>query len=65
MIDLRKIDGDGSFPCPKYGVLIDPEDESEEVYGDPQAIMDKSETKLEAIILRCKKCHTQIKIIGF
>ena len=31
-VDLTKIDGDGSFPCPKCGAVISPEDETEEVY---------------------------------
>ena len=31
-LDLTKIEGNGNFSCPKCGVTISPEDESEEVY---------------------------------
>jgi predicted RNA-binding Zn-ribbon protein involved in translation (DUF1610 family) len=30
-VDLTKIDGDGSFPCPRCGTTISPDDESDEV----------------------------------
>jgi len=63
MIDLRKIDGDGDFPCPKCGTIISPDDESEEVYDDPEPLM--RGTELEAVLLRCKKCGSTIKLVGF
>lgn len=62
-IDLTKIDGDGSFPCPKCGTLINPEDESEEHY---EIIGSKvKDDKLSEMILRCKKCKSEIRLIGF
>ena len=32
-VDLREIDGEGDFPCPKCGILISPDDEGETVYS--------------------------------
>ena len=33
-INLATIEGDGSFPCPKCGMAISPEDETEEQLPD-------------------------------
>ena len=63
IIDLRKLKGDGDFPCPKCGVIISPGDESEEVYGELRAVIKGAQ--LEAILLSCKKCGSRIKLIGF
>ncbi|HDI07430.1 MAG TPA: hypothetical protein ENF76_03590 [Candidatus Bathyarchaeota archaeon] len=63
VIDLTKIDGDGSFPCPKCGVIISPDDETEEVY----VIVDtkvKGE-QLEELVIRCNKCGSKIRLTGF
>ncbi|MEM2917466.1 MAG: hypothetical protein QXN63_03820 [Candidatus Bathyarchaeia archaeon] len=62
-IDLTKIEGDGSFPCPKCGVIISPDDESESVYE----ILD---TKfkgdcLEELVIMCHKCGSKINLVGF
>ena len=53
-IDLTQIDGDGSFPCPKCGTVISPEDETEQVYK----IVD---TK----VVKCGECGSNIKLTGF
>ena len=62
-IDLSKIDGDGSFPCPKCGTVISPEDESEEVYKivDTKVINDE----LVELVIVCDKCKSGIKLTGF
>jgi predicted RNA-binding Zn-ribbon protein involved in translation (DUF1610 family) len=62
-IDLTKLDGDGSFSCPKCGTLISPDDESEETYR-----IVKTEVKgdeLSELVLACKKCKTVMKLTGF
>lgn len=62
-IDLTKIEGDGDFPCPRCGVLISPDDETEEVY----TIVDtkvKGDT-LEELVITCKKCASKIHVVGF
>ena len=62
-IDLTQIDGDGSFPCPKCGTVISPEDESEEVYKivNTKVINDE----LVELTIMCSNCKSNIKLAGF
>ncbi|MBN1244381.1 hypothetical protein JXA31_02165 [Candidatus Bathyarchaeota archaeon] len=62
-IDLTQIDGDGSFPCPKCGTVISPEDETEEVYKivDTKIINDE----LVELVIMCSHCRSNIKLTGF
>jgi hypothetical protein len=62
-IDLTKIDGDGSFPCPKCGTVMSPEDETEEVYKivDTKIINDE----LVELVIVCDACESSIKLTGF
>jgi predicted RNA-binding Zn-ribbon protein involved in translation (DUF1610 family) len=62
-IDLTKIDGDGAFPCPKCGILISPDDETEETYQIVETVVKDDE--LAELILTCNKCGTKIKLTGF
>jgi hypothetical protein len=62
-IDLTQIDGDGSFPCPKCGTVISPEDETEEVYKivDTKVVNDE----LVELVIMCGECSSNIKLTGF
>lgn len=62
-IDLTKIDGDGSFPCPKCGAVISPEDESEEVYKilDTKVVNDE----LVELVIVCNNCGSTTRLTGF
>ena len=62
-IDLTKIDGDGSFPCPKCGTVISPEDESEEIYKIVHTKIINDE--LIELIVICGNCGNNIKLTGF
>jgi len=62
-IDVNKLSEDDAFPCPKCGVIISPDDETKEIYDDPEPLM--RGTELEAVLLRCKKCGSTIKLVGF
>lgn len=62
-IDLRRIEGKGDFKCPKCGVLISPDDETEDVYTILEPVMEKD--SLEKIIIECNRCRSQIHLIGF
>jgi predicted RNA-binding Zn-ribbon protein involved in translation (DUF1610 family) len=62
-IDLTKIEGDGDFPCPKCGVVISPDDESEQVYTIIDTKMRGD--SLEELIVSCNKCGSKIHIVGF
>jgi predicted RNA-binding Zn-ribbon protein involved in translation (DUF1610 family) len=63
LLDLRKIEGDGSFPCPKCGTVISPEDETEELYKivDTKVINDQ----LVELVVMCSSCGSNIKLTGF
>jgi len=62
-VDITQIDGEGDFPCPKCGVVISPDDESETVYK----IIDTKvrNQSLEELILLCNKCGSKIRLVGF
>jgi hypothetical protein len=62
-LDLTKIDGNGDFPCPKCGISISPEDESEDVY----IIVEEKvrDDALEELVIQCNKCGCQIRLTGF
>ena len=62
-IDLITIEGDGSFPCPKCGMSISPEDESETNYQ----IVDTKVVNGELIelVVTCGKCGSTLKLTGF
>ena len=62
-IDLTKIDGDGSFLCPKCKTVISPEDESETVYKivNTKVINDE----LVELVIVCGNCESNIKLTGF
>ncbi|MCD6446441.1 hypothetical protein J7L49_06635 [Candidatus Bathyarchaeota archaeon] len=62
-VDLTKIDGDGSFPCPNCGTIISPDDETEEVYSILETKVKND--KLAELILKCNKCGSKIRLIGF
>jgi predicted RNA-binding Zn-ribbon protein involved in translation (DUF1610 family) len=63
MVDLTKIEGDGAFPCPGCGVTISPDDESDEIYEIVDTVF--KENQLAEIILRCRKCGSTIRLVGF
>jgi predicted RNA-binding Zn-ribbon protein involved in translation (DUF1610 family) len=62
-LDLALLDGEGSFPCPKCGTRISPDDESEEVYQivDTKMVGDE----LEELVISCNTCRTVIRLTGF
>jgi len=62
-VDLTKIQGDGDFPCPNCGVIISPEDETEDVY---RILGTKVRGQaLEELVIQCNKCASRIRLIGF
>lgn len=62
-LDLTKIEGNGDFPCPNCGVIISPEDESEDVYTILEEKL-KGEV-LEELMIQCNKCSSRIRLTGF
>jgi len=62
-INLAIIEGDGSFSCPKCGMEISPDDETEENYKIVETkIIDNELTEL---VISCGKCGSTMKLTGF
>jgi len=62
-VNLTKIQGDGDFPCPNCGVIISPEDETEDVYRILETKV-KGQA-LEELVIQCNKCGSKIRLVGF
>ena len=62
-VDLANIDGKGAFPCPQCGVIISPDDCTEDAYSIQGTKVNKR--GLEEVVIRCNKCRSQIHLIGF
>lgn len=62
-VDLKELQGEGDFPCPCCGVVISPEDETEDVY----VILDTkvSGDELEELVIQCNHCKSKIRLVGF
>ncbi|KON32579.1 MAG: hypothetical protein AC479_07290 [miscellaneous Crenarchaeota group-6 archaeon AD8-1] len=60
---VAKLQEDGAVLCPKCGVKISPNDETEDIY----CILESKliDNKLEEISILCKNCKSIIKLIGF
>ena len=63
VVDLSKTKRSGEFECPKCGVRISPDDQSEDAYIILETIMKRD--CLEKLILQCNKCGSKIQLIGF
>jgi uncharacterized C2H2 Zn-finger protein len=62
-VDLTEIQGEGDFPCPGCGVIISPEDETENVY---RIISTKvHDDDLEELVIQCNRCKSKIRLVGF
>ena len=62
-VNLTKIRGTGDFACPKCGVTISPDDETEDTY-----LIVEQKTRqdiLEELIIQCTRCKSLIRLTGF
>jgi DNA-directed RNA polymerase subunit RPC12/RpoP len=62
-VDITQLEGDGDFPCPKCGVVISPDDETETVYKIIGTKVRKE--NLEELTILCNKCGSKIRLVGF
>ena len=62
-LDLATLHGEGEFSCPNCGIVINPEDETEDVYKilDTKVRCDK----LEELVIQCNRCKSKIRLVGF
>jgi len=62
-VDLTKIQGYGDFSCPNCGVIISPQDETEDVYYILETKVKGQD--LEELLIQCNKCGSKIRLFGF
>ena len=62
-VDLTELQGEGDFPCPGCGVIISPEDETEEIYRIVSTKVNGDE--LEELVIQCNRCKSKIRLVGF
>ena len=62
-LDLTEIQGEGDFPCPGCGILISPEDETDEVYEILNTKLNGD--ILEELVIKCNRCKSKIRLVGF
>ena len=63
VVNLAEIAGEGDFSCPRCGVNISPEDETESVY---QIVNTKVKNgSLQELIILCNNCGSKIRLVGF
>ena len=62
-IDLTQIEGAGAFPCPKCGMTISPDDETENSYRIVDTKVVNAE--LTELVIVCGRCGSTIRLTGF
>jgi transcription initiation factor IIE alpha subunit len=62
-VDLAKIEGSGDFPCPKCGVNLSPEDQTEDTYSIKE--IKTRRDRLEEVVIQCHSCKSLIHLTGF
>ena len=62
-VDIAKIAGKGDFPCPRCGIVISPDETTEDTYRiiEPKV----NSHGLEEVVICCNKCESQIHLTGF
>jgi hypothetical protein len=63
-LDLTKIEGKGSFSCPRCGNIISPDDTKEKTYCSLEPKVN-SHGQLEELIISCNTCKSHIHLTGF
>lgn len=62
-VNLTEIQGEGDFPCPGCGIVISPDDETEDVYTIISTKVNGQE--LEELVIQCNSCKSKIRLVGF
>ena len=62
-VDLTKIDGNGDFPCPQCGIVISPDDPTEEKYSVLESKVNQN--GLDEVVILCNSCGSHIHLTGF
>ena len=62
-VNLTEIQGEGDFPCPSCGIVISPDDETEDVYTIISTKVNGHD--LEELVIQCNSCKSKIRLVGF
>lgn len=62
-VDLATIGGSGDFPCPKCGVRMTPDDQTENTYSIKE--IKTKRDRLEELVIQCHTCESLIHLAGF
>ena len=62
-VDLTELQGEGDFPCPGCGVIISPEDETEDIYRIVRTKVHGE--NLEELVIQCNRYKSKIRLVGF
>ena len=62
-VNLTELQGEGDFPCPGCGVIISPEDETEDIYRIVSTKVNGQ--NLEELVIQCNRCKSKIRLVGF
>ena len=62
-LDLSLTGPNGDFLCPKCGLFLSPDDETENNYRILETTVNSR--GLESFIVQCKRCMSQIRLVGF
>ena len=63
VLDLSLTGQNGDFLCPQCGLLLSPDDETEENYSIVETTVNHNE--LESVLVQCRRCMREIRLIGF
>ena len=63
VVDLSSIQGNGDFLCPKCGLRLSPDDETEDNY----CLLGTTVINniLDELVIQCMCCKSKIRLIGF
>jgi predicted RNA-binding Zn-ribbon protein involved in translation (DUF1610 family) len=62
-VNLTKIEGNGDFSCPQCGIVISPEDSTEEKYSI--LVPKVNRNGLKEVEILCNSCGSHIHLTGF
>ena len=62
-VDLTKLEGEGEFQCLGCGIVISPEDETEDVYTIVRTKVTGED--LDELVIQCNRCKSKIRLVGF
>ena len=63
VVDLSLTRSNGDFLCPRCGLLMSPDDETEENYCILGTTV--NDDSLEEVVVQCQRCRSEILLVGF